>query len=134
MNNNQIFISILLAIAILLYYFGYDICHLLYNQYDYVGEEKKRVARQFWDLRFSNYSVIIAIVFYVHRFKLNSINKSIAKIGFNLAFISAVDKLIFKTFDFSKLDIYIFIILICWEVYQHIKSKNNELYKRVSIQ
>lgn len=120
----QIKITILLIIAVSLYYWGYDICHALYNQYNYpVGSNmRKKVARQFWDLRFSNYSVIVAIVFYLQRFKMNVLNLSIAKIGFNLALFSSVDKLIFKSFDFSYMDKYVFIILILYEIYKNKKN------------
>lgn len=125
-THKQYFFTALLLLAVVLYVYGYEICYLMYNADGLEGEERKQVIKSFWELRFSNYSLIICILFLVSKFKLNLFNKMIMSIGFNLAFVSCFDKFIMREYDLTKYDSLIIFFIILIEFIKYIQKKRHE--------
>ena len=111
------YISILLITAITIYLFGYDISHYVYNYHEETKGtlEFKNTVKSFWQLRFSLYSVIIMILLYVSRLNLTRFNVFLCRVGFNLALISVIDKMLLKEYSFSEYDSYIIVGVILIE-------------------
>ena len=125
-RNKNIIISILILISILLYLNGYRICHFIYNSEGTQGEEKELIIKSYWELRFSLYSVIIAISFYISRFSLSSFNKTLVYIGFDLALISSIDKLVLSKFDVYEYEILLILLIVIGRFYRYLKKRNYE--------
>jgi len=104
-----------------MYIYGYKICKLFYSSNGLLGIERKLAIKNYWELRFSIYSLIIMIVFYISTKTLNKFNTMLVMIGFSLAFYSSVDKLILNDYDFSKYDklIVFFIISSNFLIYKY---------------
>lgn len=130
-QSKQILISGLIIFSIFCYIYGYKICKVFYNSDGLTGLDRKEMVNRFWDLRFALYSVIIMLVFFVSKFKLNQFNKSLMNIGFNFALISTVDKLVFNLYDANKYDrVVIFLVILLEFIYLRIKLKKNARNKR----
>lgn len=124
-KGKNIITSILIIVSLFMYLYGYKICKVFYDSTGLTGQEKKDVIKGFWDLRFSLYSVIIAIIYYVSRLDLTRFHKMLLSIGFNLALISAVDKLILREFDVWKYDILIILLVLLTHIYRYRKLNNH---------
>lgn len=134
MRLTQLSLSILIITAITIYVYGYDISHYLHNQYLYEKGTilRKETAKKFWDLRFSLYSVIICLVFYISRFELSRFNKMLTKIGFSLALVSSIDKFILKELSFSDYDNFVIFAIIAIEFFKYVRSNESSISNRAS--
>ena len=129
----QTILSIMILVSMLIYLYGYDISHYFHNQYLYEKGSllRNQTAKEFWDLRFSLYSVIICLIYFVSRYDLNKFNKMLVKIGFALALISSIDKLILKELSFSKYDNIIILGAIIAEFIPYIyKRKQKRIHNQ----
>lgn len=123
----QLIISFLIIFSLILYIYGYQICSLIHNSEGLTGKDRQKVIHQFWDLRFSLYGVIVMIVFFVSRKKINIFNNALCSIGFSLAVISVFDKLILKDFDLNNYDnLLIFSVVFLEFIKYKINKKNGK--------
>lgn len=119
-------ISFIIIFALILYLYGYEICFVMYNAEGLAGDERKVVLKNFWELRFSIYSGIIFMLFFVSKTNLSFLNKHLSSIGMNLAGISLFDKIILREFDLNEYDGMLMFTVILIEILKFKFLKNKE--------